>query len=280
MTNAFKTVLRNPGAVAPSGNPTYNTDAVDRAVYALGTSSPASPSHVLAYLRAKKFAATIPLSSEIVDRLGNPITVGTYASSATKNASDSNFNGLPSIDLSPLNGLGSGNNSCMQLAGGYRLNGSLTTMPASFTVAASVRVNASPPSVHNFCGSSDGLWGYFDSSGNLQFRPDGTHGITLASLLPATTTSVVWYSWDNSTYVLRGGRNSSTVSVSAMGSYAYSPTPGDHIQPFGYTALNSGNSFFGQFEGWLLLDKAYMNGSVPADDALFTTLISTWAASI
>ena len=53
MTNSFKTVIRNPGAVAPSGNPTYNTDAVDRAVYALGTSSPATPSDALVYIRAR-----------------------------------------------------------------------------------------------------------------------------------------------------------------------------------------------------------------------------------
>ena len=283
MTNAFKTVLRNPGAVAPSGNPTYNTDTVDRAVYALGTSSPASPSHVLAYIRAKKWPTGTGFGSGLVDRLGNPVSSGAYAADAAKNASDANFGGLPSVDLTPLNGVGGGNNSPFEIAGGLRLNQSLSEMPSSFTVAAAVRQVASGPSVQNLFGTSDGIWSYFNASGGFNFTSNNNgSGSTLSQsgMLTPGTAAVIWYSWDNAAVTFRCGRGSTSILGCSTITVGYSPSSGDKVHPFGYTSINTGQCFYGQFEGFLLLDKAYMNGSVPADDALFTTLISTWVGLI
>jgi hypothetical protein len=283
MTNAFKTVIRNPGAVAPAGNPTYNTDALDRAVYALGTSSPASPSHVLAYIRAKKWPNAAGFASGLVDRLNNPIISGPFASHATQNASDANFNGQASIDLTNVASQNGGSNEPFVEAGpGFRLNQSLTTLPASFTVAASLRLSTGAISVNNLFGTTDGVYSYFTAAGQLQFSPDGTHAGTVSSVLTPGTAAVVWLSWDNSAQEFRVGVNNATVLGSGSIAYSNSPAANDKIKVFGYkgASVESGSTFDGQFEGYLVLDKSYMNGSVPGDDALFTSLISAWAGLI
>jgi hypothetical protein len=280
MTNVFKNALMlPPGIVAPTGNANAYVDAVDIAVQGLGTVSGGNvATHVLGYLRARMFAATAPLSAGIVDRLANPITLGTYAGDATKNAADANFNGQASIDLSPLNGVGSGNNCPLQLGPGFRLNAALTTMPGSWTVVSACRLVSSPAATSNFFGSSDGIWGYFNNTGTLEWRVDGSHGYSVSGALTPGTAAVIWYSWDNSALTFRFGVNSgATVSQQTI-AYSYSPVANDKVFPFGFTSLNGGNAFDGQFEGWLLLDKAYMNGSVPADDAAFGNMIAAYAA--
>jgi hypothetical protein len=282
MTNAFKTVIRNPGAAAPSGNPVYYTDAVDRAVYALGTSSPAAPSHVLAYIRAKKWPTGAGFTSGLVDRLGNPVTSGTYAGNATHNAADSNFSGQASVDLTNVSSANSGtNNGPFQMGPGFRLNQSLTTLPASFTIAASLRLNTSAGSNNNIFGTTDGVYLYSSSSGGLIFSPDGTHNVTVNSVLTPGTSAVMWLSWDNAATTYRIGVGGSSVLATGSIAYSNSPTANDKISLFGYKGgINLGQCFSGQFEGCLILDKAYANGSVPADDALFATLISAWVALI
>lgn len=281
MTNAFKNaIILPPGVSAPTGNANGYIDTVDQAVQALGTESGANIcTHVLAYMRAKMWSS--PGAAGLIDRLGNPVSVGTYAGNATQSASDSNFNGQASINLSAVATAGSGNNAPYKIAGGTRLNQSLTTMPASFTVIASLRGNASPGAVNNLFGTSDGIRSYFDNAGDLQFSPNnGTTLATVSGALSAATTTLFWYSWDNAAQLLRYGKNSSLVIGSTSVAASYSPTSGDTVQPFGLSGLNSGTTFNGYFEGLLLLDKAYMNGAVPSDDALFTSLISTWDALI
>jgi hypothetical protein len=283
MTNAFKTVLRNPGAIAPSGNPTYNTDAVDRAVYALGTSSPTTPSHVLTYIRAKKWPTGTGFASGLVDRLGNPVTSGTYSSYATKNASDANFNGQASVDMTNVASKNSGNNApLVQVGPGFRLNQSLTTLPASFTITATLRLNASPGAVNNIFGTSDGVFCYANNSGQILLSPDGTHSATASVLTPAAAGAVFWLSWDNAAQIYRIGLGNTTILATGSIAYSNSPAANDLLNVFGFkgSAMADGTCFNGQFEGYLVLDKAYMNGSVAADDALFTSLITAWAALI
>lgn len=286
MTNSFKTVLRNPGATAPAGNPTYNTDAVDRAVYALGTVSgtPPGPSHVLAYIRAKRWPTVSGFTSGLVDRLGNPVSSGsTYAANAVKNATDANFNGQSSIDLTSVSSAGA-SSGLATMGPGFGLNGTgYTTLPTSFTFAASLRLNSSgAPSVNNIYSTSEGNSVYCTAAGAMQCYIGGSTDANFTTVTAPPGTAVVsWMSYDSSTKIWRAGYNTSTVLQTHTGTHTYTPTANDKIGLFCYDAqLNNGQCFSGQFEGYLVLDKAYMNGSVPADDAQFTTLISTWAALI
>ena len=284
MTNTFKTVIRNPGAVAPSGNPSYNTDVVDRAIFALGTSSPATPSHVLAYIRAKKWPTTF--TSGLVDRFNNPVASGTYAGNATRNAFDPNFNGQASVDLTNVSSANSGsNNGPFTMGPGFRLNQSLTTLPMSFTVVLSARLNTSPGTVNSIYSTSDGWGPYLTTSGKLNVLFSGSPDVNFSSvsafLTPGGPANVSWWSYDSSTKIHRIGMGSSVVVAQLTGTVTYTPAANAKMGIFAYAGqLNDGQAFAGQFEGILVLDKCYMNGSVPADDALFTSLISTWASLI
>lgn len=199
--NSFKTVIRNPGATAPAGNPTYATDAVDRAVYALGTSSPASPSHVLAYIRAKKWPTASGFGSGLIDRLGNPLSSGTYATDAVKNATDSNFNGQASIDLTAVAAANGGaNNGPWQIGPGFRLNGSLTTLPPSFTFVLPARLNTGAPSANSIFSTTDGVAIYCLANGNCDMYVNGSAdaSFSTSSFTPGTA-GVAWFSYDSST---------------------------------------------------------------------------------
>ena len=262
-----------------SGNANGYVDAVDQAVEALGgavTSGDICP-HVLAYIRAKMWVGGS--LTTVVDRKNNAVASGTGAGSVGKNVTDANFNGQASLDFAPINGV-SGSGSPFQMGPGLRLNGTQAGPAASFTVAASVRWSAAPTSgVGNLFGSTDGIWGYFDNSGQLNFRADGTHATQTTPLLTLNAAAVVWWSWDNAASLLRASVNNTTIAFSATNAGTHTPSGSGKIQPY-RLSLNGGNSFAGQSEGLLYLDKAYMNGAVAADDALFTTLISTWAALI
>jgi hypothetical protein len=286
MTNAFKNaIMMPPGIVAPIGNANGYEDAVDQAVEALGSVSGGDVcSHVLAYIRAKMWVNG-SLASGLVDRKGNPVTSGAYAGSIGKNVADANFNGQSSLDLSTINGDGSSSNGPFQMGSGFRLNGTQAGMTASFTVAASLRWSITPSgSVGHLFGSTDTapLWGYFNGSGAFNFRPDGAsgHAVTTPAVLTEGTAVLFWYSWDNAAQVFRCGVNNTTIAYSAASAGTYTPLSTGKINLFGLNGLNNGNAFAGQCEGMIVLDKAYMNGSVPGDDALFTSLISTWAALI
>ncbi|MGH6876772.1 MAG: hypothetical protein ACREHV_05250, partial [Rhizomicrobium sp.] len=51
--------------------------------------------------------------------------------------------------------------------------------------------------------------------------------------------------------------------------------------PFGiYTDGGSGVAGNQSFNRWTLWNKAFLNGSVPADDAAFTNLVTAYAANI
>ena len=178
-----------------------------------------------------------------------------------------------------MNGLGSSENSPFQMGPAFGFNGYQAGMTASFTVVASVRWSFPAGGVGNLFGSSDGLWGYFDGSGDFIFRPDGTHSTQVNGLLTMGAATVIWYSWDNAAQILRVGKNSATTLQQSSNAGVYSPSPTGKINPFGYTGINQGNCFAGQFEGMVVL-KPYMNGAVPADDQLFANLITTWAALV
>lgn len=282
MTNAFKNaIMMPPGIVAPTGNTNGYEDAVDLAVEVLGSVSGGDVcSHVLAYIRAKMWVGG-SLTSGLVDRKGNPISSGTYAVDATKNVTDAAFNNQATIDLSPLNGLGTSENSPFQMGPGLRLNGAQAGMTPSFTVVATIDAPTAPSGgVANLFGSTDGLWGYLNASGTLAFRPDGSTQTNIVGFATPGTPCLCWYSWDNSAKILRTGLNSATVANAVPNAGTYSPSGTGKIQPFGYTGFNQGNCLSGKFEGMLVLDKAYMNGAVAGDDQLFTSLIAAWAALI
>ena len=276
MTTAFKNVVLNPSVIAPTGNPKYTTDGVDRAVYALGAS------HILSYLRAKNISATA-VKTGFPDRLNNNVQVGTGGSKLTRNASDANFNSNSSIDLSD-----SGANdisSPFEIAGGVGLNQTVTTFPQSFTCVWSVHSESSPPNTaFNLFGTSDGFSYYTDDVGAMHAATlIGTNSITISSgsngWCPLGATSLLWASWDNAALELRIGRNTSTTLFTGTASVGYAPAGGADMTPFGYQ-FNSGTTFDGQFEGFLWLNKAYMNGSNTTDDQLFTNLLAAWYALI
>ena len=87
MTQYFKPVIAVPGISAPSGNPSYNTDNVDRAIRALGTigGTPPGPAILSCGFRAKKLPTNgSSFTAGLVDRFGNAIASGIYASSIVR----------------------------------------------------------------------------------------------------------------------------------------------------------------------------------------------------
>lgn len=239
----------------------------------------AMSSHLLIYLRAKKMST---IKTNFPDALGNTVTCG-YVSDCTYTASDSNFNSKPSI---AFNGSESSNMYTMG-AGSIGIGIAPVAMTNSFTVMAGI--HAGNASVNSLYGDTAGTTNqalsgvYLGASGNPTVNIGGSGGaVTLSGSLPllaAGSTGVVWCSYDGATNIVRMGCNSTAVQLAGTATYTRNGAgTGTICYPFGYQNIGvAGNQSFNR---WTLWNKAYMNGSVPADDAAFANLVAAYTASI
>lgn len=218
----------------------------------------------------------------ILDAMGNPITALT---TGTKNSANSNFNGLPSITPPP-----SSSKPYTSIANslGNPSAGAVPTL--SYTVLAGIHIPSSPT------GSAMGLYGdnldtsdggnvggaYMQSSnGNLVFIVGGSGSPyfvnTPVSGLSLGETIALWLSWDNATKILRVGINGGGIAYQT-GTIVNTRTTGNQTTAL-VTPFSEGNGAAGglSFHRWALFNKAFMNGSVPADDAQFSALVSAYA---
>jgi hypothetical protein len=268
MTNAFGRAIVLPNVAAPSGNGAIRTDPVDVAIDNLGESN------IVTYLRAKTLLTP---GSSITDRLNNSVTVAD--TNMTYNASDANFNGQPTVSTS----------SCTQnpmRTATLGLNGSFGAMPASFTVCAVLRRSSSHTDyVLSQVATAQKFITYFNPGGNFNWDTNfggtdssGSTGATVA--LAINTSAVIWFSWDNTAMIMRYGAGSaSALYTSSAGSNAFLPQTGAALSILGgKDNPGSGQQFEGTFAMYAILNGAYMNGAVPANDALFTNLIAACKA--
>ena len=90
---------------------------------------------------------------------------------------------------------------------------------------------------------------------------------------------VLWFVYDAATKIWRCGLNNTAIAAQqTMTVTRNGAGDGTIIYPFGYS--NNGSCGTWKFHRWCLLNKAYMNGAVVADDNQFTALIAAHAAMI
>jgi hypothetical protein len=273
MGTAPTAVLVSSVGTGNSADGVISRDAIDDLIGAMS-------SHLLIYLRAKKMSA---IKSSFVDALGNTVTCN-QTSECTYTASDSNFNSHPSITFNNPSGTG----VYQMAAGGIGVGSLPVAMTNAFTMLCAIHLPSSPDSVNSLYGDGAGTNGpsnetgaYLTSTGGLAFNIGGTGGgagLTGVLLAPGAT-GVVWVSFDSATSIVRAGVNNTTVAMQATMPYNRTGAgTGTVCYPFGYfTSGNAGNSSWNR---WTLWNKAFMNGSVPADDAAFTNLVQQYAAYV
>lgn len=115
-------------------------------------------------------------------------------------------------------------------------------------------------------------------TGNLTALINGTTDITIASFFAASTTYVFFYSYDSATKIHRYGLNS-TSSMSQTTGTATRSSQGTSTVCYPFGEYSTAYSQF-TFDRWILFNKAYLNGAVPADDAAFADLVASHAAFI
>jgi len=116
-----------------------------------------------------------------------------------------------------------------------------------------------------------------NTAGELIFNVGGTGGTyTGGVLLSPGTTGVIWVSFDATTGIMRAGENN--INVVEQNTMTYNRTgAGTSTVCYPFSFQNSGNAGNQGLNRWMLFNKAYMNSSVPSDDAAFTNLVSEYA---
>jgi hypothetical protein len=271
MGTAPTPVLVSSAGTGNSADGVISRDAIDDLIGGMS-------SKLLIYLRAKKMST---IKASFVDALGNAVTCN-QTSECTYAASDSNFNSHPSITFNNPSGTG----MYQMAAGGIGIGTPPVAMTDSFTIMTCVHLPSSPDSVNSLYGDNAGTSGpsaetgaSLTSTGALSFNIGGTgggSGLTGVLLAPGAT-GVVWVSFDSATSIVRAGIDNTTVAMLATMTYNRTGAgTGTVCYPFGYFTIgNAGNSSWNR---WTLWNKAFMNGSVPADDAAFTNLVAQYAA--
>jgi len=236
----------------------------------------AMSSKLLLLMRADKISVT---SSNIIDAMGNPLTQVT--SGLSKLASDPNFNSQPSITQ------GNQTNQYTASANSIGNPSAGTAVTNSFTVLTGIRYPSSPSSANSLYGDNAGTTDsgnitgfYLDGSGNLKYSIGLTTFQQLAAgLVAAGNTYVLWISYDAVTGIFRAGVNSPAVVAQLTQSVKRNGASSSTVcHPFGYsTSGGSGNI---SWHRWALFNKAFLNGSVPADDAQFSALVNLYATFI
>ncbi len=154
-------------------------------------------------------------------------------------------------------------------------------MPNSFSIVAGLRV-ASTSNNGGIYGdgtsSNGGVSLGMGTSGNFVVNVNGTNDVNGAAFFAANTTYVLWYSYDSATKIHRYGVNSTSGGAQVTGTGTRS-SQGTSTVCYPFSEYSSAVSQF-IFERWTLWNKAFMNGSVLADDAAFSNLISSYAAYI
>lgn len=228
----------------------------------------AMASKVLVYLLAKKIT---PGTTPFVDRLGNTIT--NHTPSASKTTSDANFNNHTSITLS-----NSDNLPFTTAAGGFGDGTPPIAMTNSFSIIAGIRAASLAASglYGDGLSSNGGVFVGMNSSGTLLVGINGTTDLSVASFFSAATTYAFYYSYDSATKIHRYGVNSTSAVAQTTGTATRtSQGTSASCNPFG--EYSSANSAF-TFNRFILFNKAYLNGAVPADDAAFGNLVAAYAA--
>jgi hypothetical protein len=269
MGTAPTTVLLTVAGTGNSADGKITRDAVDDLIGAM-------QSHLLIYMRAVRMN---PIAASFKDALGNIVTCQ-YPSDCTFNASDSNFNNHSSVTFNQT----SGANLYNMAAGGIGIGTPPVAMTNSFTFMAGIRPSASflgalYGDTAGTNGSANTSGFYLTTAGALVGVIGGT-SLTFSGsqpLLAPATTGVIWMSYDAGTNIVRAGVNSTAVQLTATSAVARNGAGTSTIcYPFGYESAGAAGDQ--SFNRWTLWNKAFMNGSVPADDAAFTNLVSTYAA--
>jgi hypothetical protein len=272
MGTAPTPVLVSASGTGNSADGKITRDAIDDLIGAMS-------SKLLIYLRAAKMST---IRSSFVDALGNTVTCN-LSGDCTYSASDPNFNNHASITFNDPGG----SNTYQMAAGGIGIGTPPIAMTNSFTVMAGIHLPSSLDAAQSLYGDNAVTNGpnnesgiYLNASGDLVFNVGGSGGGYADSVLLApNSTGVVWVSFDAATSIVRAGLNNTTVAMqNTMTFNRTGSNTGTVCYPFGYwTSGAAGNSSWNR---WTLWNKAFMNGSVPADDAAFTNLVANYAAYI